>query len=340
MNNKFFDRDDSVLLVLGGLDTSGGMFNYLKAWIHLIQKECQSVAVCATAEVLENLKFSGFTIALPYSSNDNLKDIYKRLQFKKYNKEFYEIRKQIDSFLPSYVHIVDETIFFPQLKSVLSGYEKIITIHDPIYHPGQFRSLMTRILCLYSRLSYFCTKKLKIHLHSKRSIFPSILSLYGKNVIYPHPLPETKFSINHHNTTPVVAFMGRIEKYKGIDLFIQSIQEYEKKYQDAIEILIVGKGEVTGFESLRFDNRLTIVNEFVSDIQFHKYMSEIDILILPYISATQSGVGYLAKAYGRKIVCTDVGNLADLIESESDGYIVEKNPRIIANAIHKIASRL
>lgn len=335
--NKFFNKNDDILLVLGGLDTSGGMFNYLKAWITMLEKECRKVCVCATPEVLDNLGFEGFTIDLPYHSDEKLKKIYKKLLFNEYKGEFQKIQKLVRQYSPSYIHFVDETIFFPQLKKMFSNYPNIITVHDPIYHPGQFKSTLTRLICFYSRVSYFFSKNLKIHLHSKRSIFPSILSFYSCKLIYPHPLPETMFKSVSCNPIPVIAFMGRIEKYKGIDLFIQSVREYEKRFSNPIKILIVGKGEISGMDSIKFKNTIKVVNEFVTDKQFHKYMSEIDALVLPYISATQSGVGYLAKAYEKKIICTDVGNLPDLIESDKDGYLIEKCPRSIANAIHKIA---
>ncbi|PSW03860.1 glycosyltransferase family 4 protein [Photobacterium lipolyticum] len=326
-----------VILVLGGLDTSGGMFNYLKAWINEHNENGADVGVCAIPEVLEKLDDVDRKIALPYHENEDLKKIYLSLINGTYADKLNDIRKEVEKIDVDFLHFVDETIFYPYLKKIAKSIPHVITVHDPIYHPGQFKKITTRILCLVSRLSYFTSRKLTIHLHSKRNIFPSILFFYKRKVHHHHPLPKRIFNSDViTNRNPIIAFMGRIEKYKGIDLFIDSIKFFEDTYKKEIEVMIIGNGNFNKQSLNKISYPVKIENRFVEDIEFHKFMSQIDVLVLPYLSATQSGVGYLAKSYNKKIICTNVGNLPDLIENESQGYVVNKTKESIAKAINEI----
>ncbi|MGJ8660310.1 MAG: glycosyltransferase [Cellulophaga fucicola] len=326
-----------MILFLGGLDTSGGMFNYLKAWIDEHKNNNTIIGVCAIPEVLDKIHGVESKIPLPYKKDDKLKRIYFSLLNKNYKSALIDIEKEVEKFQPNYIHFVDETIFYPFFSNIAKDICKVITVHDPIYHPGQFNKITTRFLCLISRWSYFLNSNLYIHLHSSKLIFPSILFFFSRKVIKNHPLPSVLFkSKSTFSCKPKVAFMGRIEKYKGINLFIDSINSYEINYQIPIEIIIAGNGDFDKNILKKVSSSITVENRFLEDIEFHKIMSDIDILILPYISATQSGVGYLAKAYNRKIICTNVGNLPDLIGDETQGYVVEPNKDNIAKAINEI----
>lgn len=326
-----------VLLFLGGLDTSGGMFNYLKAWIDELRSNNITICVCAISEVLDKIENVENKIKLPYDKSNDLQFIYFSLVTKKYRSSLSLIDKKIIEFEPDYIHFVDETIFFPFFSNLSKNIRKVITVHDPIYHPGQFKKFSTRFLCLFSRLSYFFCCNLSIHLHSSRLVFPSVLYFFRRKIVKSHPLPNALFeSSSNFSTKPKVAFMGRIEKYKGIDLFINSITTYEQNYSLPIEVVIAGNGDFDkeGLNILK--STITLENRFLEDAEFHKMMSEIDILILPYTSATQSGVGYLAKAYNKKLICTNVGNLPDLIEDITQGFVVKPNKEDIAKAINEI----
>lgn len=326
---------NKVVLVLGGLDKNGGMYNYLKAWIGKLEEEGSKVAVCAIPEVANSIDDIEERIELPYNNEVKLDVIYKNLIKGKYNAELRIINDKILNFSPDYVHFIDETIFYPFLSEWFGDFPQMITVHDPIYHPGQFRRVVTRLLCLYSRLYYFTRKNLVIHFHGRAKVFPSILYFYPKKTIISHPLPKKICSdIYEPNKRPIIAFMGRIEQYKGIYLFLDSIKLYIEKYGADIDVLIVGNG---GFDKLYLNQlgcNVILINRFVEDEEFHSYMASIDLLVLPYISATQSGVGYLAKAYNKKIVCTNVGNLPDLIEEPTQGVVCDVTKEAIANAIN------
>ncbi len=52
-------------------------------------------------------------------------------------------------------------------------------------------------------------------------------------------------------------------------------------------------------------------------------MADLDLLVLPYRSATQSGVGMLGLTYGIPMIVTNVGALSSLVVHGVTGYVME-----------------
>ena len=56
--------------------------------------------------------------------------------------------------------------------------------------------------------------------------------------------------------------------------------------------------------------------------------------MLPYISATQSGIVQIAYGFEKPVVVTDVGGLPDVVTDGKTGYVVEpENEHRLAEAI-------
>ena len=54
-----------------------------------------------------------------------------------------------------------------------------------------------------------------------------------------------------------------------------------------------------------------------------KYFIESEKVILPYESATQSGVIVDAYKYSRPVICFDVGGLAEQVKHKKTGYLIQ-----------------
>ena len=57
-------------------------------------------------------------------------------------------------------------------------------------------------------------------------------------------------------------------------------------------------------------------------------------MVLPYESATQSGLVQIAYGFRKPVLVTNVGGLPDVVTDGKTGYVVEsKNPEQIADAV-------
>ncbi len=137
----------------------------------------------------------------------------------------------------------------------------------------------------------------------------------------------------------VILYFGLIRKYKGLDLLIRAASVLKNKLEN-FTILIAGEcyEDAGKYQALVKENKLeTIVNlklQFIPDKDVAVYFSAADIVVLPYRSATQSGIVQIAYHFNRPVVVTNVGGLPEIVPYGDVGYVVEvDNPKAIAAAL-------
>jgi glycosyltransferase involved in cell wall biosynthesis len=86
--------------------------------------------------------------------------------------------------------------------------------------------------------------------------------------------------------------------------------------------------------SLGLASRIQIIDSFIPDEEVSLYFSAADLVVLPYESATQSGIVPIAHAFERPVVTTRVGGLPEAVRGGETGLLVEpRNPAALAEAI-------
>lgn len=139
-------------------------------------------------------------------------------------------------------------------------------------------------------------------------------------------------------TRKTLLFFGYVREYKGLEYLIRAMPLVVPEVD--VELLIVGEfyenrarydGLVRG---LGLDERVRIVAEHVPDEAVGEYFAAADLVVLPYVSATQSGITQVAYAFGLPVVSTDVGGLPEVVRDGETGYIVpSRNEAALAGAI-------
>ena len=67
------------------------------------------------------------------------------------------------------------------------------------------------------------------------------------------------------------------------------------------------------------------IHEFLSNNMIEKLMIASDLLVLPYKTASQSGVLSQAWQYNLPSIVTNVGGLSEYVDEGKSGYIVDSN---------------
>ena len=138
----------------------------------------------------------------------------------------------------------------------------------------------------------------------------------------------------------VILYFGYIRNYKGLKYIVQAMPDILKK--QPVRLIVCGEFYEGEEEILDLINKeklhdsVTLVNEFIPNENVHLYFCAADLVVLPYVSATQSGIVQMAYYYDRPVLATDVGGLPEVVLNEKTGFIVpSKNSQALSDTVVK-----
>ncbi|MCO4783723.1 MAG: glycosyltransferase [Candidatus Cloacimonetes bacterium] len=212
----------------------------------------------------------------------------------------FQMRKQI----PAFTHFTTahpSNLFLGTFLKIL-GSKLVFTIHDLTPHPGKkaifikiYNMIVLKVLA--DQIIVHNSKEAK-RIDNGRFIF--------------HPLsgfPEKRKTPANKDT---ILFFGRIDQYKGIENLIPLAEQMGTKLPH-LKLVVAGKGDSPHFESLRSMKNTILYNGFIEEEMVDQLFSEALFTILPYNSATQSGVILLSYSYSVPVIGFDVGCLKEYI---------------------------
>lgn len=137
----------------------------------------------------------------------------------------------------------------------------------------------------------------------------------------------------------VLLFFGYVRAYKGLMTLIEAMRRVVDGGEDIL-LLVVGEfydSETKCRErvrSLRLEANVRFVSEYIPTGEVSVYFSAADVVVLPYHSATQSGIAQIAYQFDKPVIATDVGGLAEVVIDGKTGFIVAPNDsRALADGI-------
>lgn len=138
-----------------------------------------------------------------------------------------------------------------------------------------------------------------------------------------------------------ILFFGLIRKYKGLDILLKAFKELGKDYQ----LIIAGEpyGSFDGYQeiidSIEGKDRIKLFPRYIKDSEVRTYFSAADVTVLPYRSATQSGISSVSYHFEVPMIVTAVGGLKETIGDKGTGIVAEEvTPVCIKNEIEKYFS--
>ncbi|MDN5751831.1 MAG: glycosyltransferase, partial [Nitrosospira sp.] len=136
-------------------------------------------------------------------------------------------------------------------------------------------------------------------------------------------------------------FFGRIEAYKGLPYFIEAIRILRGEGMP-ITGVIAGRGtELDRLKtSLQNDSGFVIKDRYLSPAEVRDCFLQANVVVLPYVDATQSGVAACALGIGRPVIATKVGSLPDMVRDGKSGILVPpKDSAAVAAAIRLVVEK-
>jgi glycosyltransferase involved in cell wall biosynthesis len=156
-----------------------------------------------------------------------------------------------------------------------------------------------------------------------------------------HPVYEQLFIKNDkvHSHLFRILFFGFVKHYKGLDVLLNALPIVLKELP---QIKLVIAGDIYGvqkpyremIENLNLKDNVEAHFRYISDEEIEGFFTGCDVCILPYRSATQSGVAQMAFAYDVPVIASNVGGIEEVVRDGENGLLVEpENTQALADKI-------
>jgi glycosyltransferase involved in cell wall biosynthesis len=217
----------------------------------------------------------------------------------------------------------------------------IVLLHNAIPHePRFFDRALARML--FNACSHFIVMSTIVQ-KDLLTLKPDARCCLQAHPLYDHfgekiPKIEAGEKLGLAPNKKTLLFFGLIRDYKGLDLLIDAMAFLDDSYQ----LLIAGES-YGSFDNYRKQidqsparKRIKTLTRYIGDDEVPVLFSAADVLVLPYKTATQSGVIPVAYHFEIPVVATDAGGLKEAIETSGAGIVCSPTADSLASGITKI----
>lgn len=247
---------------------------------------------------------------------------------------FARIARFARRFRPDVVYYPGGHAWKPILDHLLPGSAVTVhTVHDPNLHPGE-DSIGARLLSWANRRR---ADGFVLLSEPQRSEFVARHRLEPQRVtVIPHGVFDdyvaapaapgellARLGADAAAARPYLLFVGRLRWYKGLDTLLDAYAALSPSEADPLVIagsgeLGPGEGEALG----RLRGRpVALINRWLSDADLAGLVQGARFVVLPYRSATQSGVIPLASAFGVPAIASATGGLVEQVVDGETGWL-------------------
>lgn len=180
--------------------------------------------------------------------------------------------------------------------------------------------------------------------HGELQAYTSAPALFS-----PHPMFEhfgerrerseacSALGLNPHERYAL--FFGLIRDYKGLDTLLEAWAQFRRSGH---KLLIAGEFYASRdkylnlIEQLGLQDDIILHDHFIPDSDVAHYFSVADCVVLPYKTATQSGVTQIAYNFRTPIIVTNVGGLKEIVPDGVVGYVVDSSVAGVVDGLNRI----
>jgi len=166
-----------------------------------------------------------------------------------------------------------------------------------------------------------------------RNVPHPIYNLFGERIERQRARATLGITADH-----VLLFFGYIRKYKGLHVLLDALATVRRE----LDVTLVVAGEFYDDETayrdhvrkLGLEQSVVFQSQYLPNDQVRIYFSAADAVVLPYLSATQSGIAQIAYNFDTPVIVTQVGGLAEVVHDNRTGFVVPPHdPDALAQAI-------
>lgn len=201
----------------------------------------------------------------------------------------------------------------------------LLTVHDPQPHSGADSAITDRS---QRRIDQIRRRVKGFHVHGDycAETLGRVVDVAGRPLcITAHgPLLEASATQHSERSGCRMLMFGRMLRYKGVEYFVRSVSQLREPYPDLVGVLA---GQGPELERLRSvigqAGNLQCVARFVPPAELRDQIRQCDLVVAPYLDATQSGVIAASFANGKPVLATAVGGIRDIVEDGENGLLVQ-----------------
>lgn len=253
---------------------------------------------------------------------------------------WFKSAKKIDEFNPDLIIFDWWNPFFGPSHFVISNNlkkkykNKILFItENVISHEGRFVDKFLTKLGIKNAdkflvLSDTVEKSLKEYSGNKK-IYKSSLPVYDcYNTGDIEDINKLKSEVGFSHSDRIILFFGYVRKYKGLNILLDAMPELIR-FDKNIKLLIVGEFYDNAdkyykqIDDLKINENVKVIQKFVPNEDVGIYYNVSELVVLPYLEATQSGVLNIAYGFNKPVVVTDVGGLSEDVDEGKTGFVVK-----------------
>jgi glycosyltransferase involved in cell wall biosynthesis len=163
--------------------------------------------------------------------------------------------------------------------------------------------------------------------HSKKDRVDLLPFVGGKQVSVCRLPAPAEFASESHNDRGgrTLLFFGTVRKYKGLEILLNALPTVLS--QTDCHLLIAGEfyEPVEKYREMVQQNGLedhvTINNRYIPNEDMAEIFERADVLVLPYLTATQSAVARIALSNGLPLIASDTGGLSETVIEQENGLL-------------------
>ena len=237
-------------------------------------------------------------------------------------------REHFDAIYFESLHVWNVAIMLALGKSV----HKYQVIHEVIPHEGDKQvkgvDFMNKVICKTADTIVLRNQKYVEEMIKQYNVKPERVKYLELWRRYPEFTPPVH---SGH-----VLFFGRINPYKGADNLLQIVRLCPE-----IQFDVVGRVDPQMeniVQQLSHEENVHLHTGYVSDDEMRDAFIGSDWAIVPYNSASQSGIIIDAYKYSRPVIAFSVGAIAEQVDDGKSGYLVETgNVNAFADKVNEVS---